>query len=109
VNSSAFTGTYPSTLVFYNSAAAAAAASVGVFDAKTGTRLGTYTTPSIAPGAQAVISAAALEAGARITPSASIKEYTVKVENAFTGTVQHMVSNQAAGVLTDMTAACPLK
>jgi hypothetical protein len=109
VNSSLLDSTYASSLVFYNAGGTAASASVGVFDAKTGARLGTYTTPSIAPGTQVVIASKAVEAGAGVTPSTAVKEYTLKVESAFTGTVQHLVSNQAAGVLTDMTASCPLK
>jgi hypothetical protein len=109
VHSSLLDGTFPSTIMFYNSAAAAAAVTVGVYDAKTGTKLGTYTTPSIAPGTQTATTAAAIEAGARITPSTSIKEYTMKVESPFTGTVQHILDNQAVDVLADMTAACPLK
>ncbi len=109
VNSSQFDGSYASTLVFYNGGGTATTVSVGVFDGRTGTRLGTDTTPSIAPGGQVTLNAAAVEAGARITPSSAIKDYVLKVESAFTGTVQHLVNNQIAGVLTDMTAACPLK
>jgi hypothetical protein len=106
---SSLNSTYPSTIMFYNSAGTAAAVSVGVFDARTGTRLGTYATPSIAPGTQTAIGAAAIEVGARITPSTSITEYTLKVESGFTGTVQHILDNQPADFLADMTAACPLK
>jgi hypothetical protein len=109
VHSSLLDGAYPSTILFYNSATTAAAVTVGVFDARNGTKLGTFTTPSIAPGTQAGFAMAAIETGARITPSTAIKEYTVKVESAFTGTVQHIIDNQAADVLSDMTAACPLK
>lgn len=109
VHSSVLDGSYPSTVIFYNSAATAATVSVGVFDARTGARLGTYTTPSIAPGTQAAVGTAAIEAVARITPSTAAKEYTLKVESSFTGTVQHLLNNQAAGLLSDMTAACPLK
>ncbi len=109
VHSSAADATFPSTLVFYNAAATSAAATVGLYDARTGARLGAYATPAIPAGGQVMIGAAALEAGARITPSTSIRDYTVKLESAFTGTVQHLLNNQAAGVLADMTAACPLK
>jgi hypothetical protein len=109
VHSSLLDGAYPSTIMFYNSAATSAVVSVGVYDARTGTKLGAYTTPSIAAGTQIALAMAAIEAGARITPSTAIKEYTLKVESAFSGTVQHIVDNQAADVLADMTAACPLK
>ena len=109
VHSSVLDGAYPSTLMFHNAAATAATVTLAIFDARNGTKLGTYTTPSIPSGTQAAVTAASIEAGARITPNASLQAYTVKLESAFNGTVQHLVNNQAAGFLADMTAACPLK
>lgn len=109
VHSSVLDGSYPSTVIIYNTGATASAVSLGVYNAKTGARLGTFATPGIRPGTLASFGANAIETGARITPSTSIKEYVLKVESPFAGTVQHLVSNQDAGVLADMTAACPLK
>ncbi|MGE4063741.1 MAG: hypothetical protein AB7E79_10290 [Rhodospirillaceae bacterium] len=109
VHSSVLDGSYPSSIVLYNSGTAAANVTLGVYDAKTGNKLGTDTTSNIPPEGQVTLNMPRIEAEARITPSTAMKEYTVKLESAFTGTVQHIVNNQAAGVLTDMTAACPLK
>ena len=39
---------YPSTIVVYNTGSAAVDVQLGIFDARTGTRLGTYTTGQIA-------------------------------------------------------------
>ena len=109
VHSSVLDDSYPSTVIFYNSGAASAVVSAGLFNARTGARLGTFTTPSIPPGTQAAFDARTIETVARFTPTTSIKEYTVKVESTFTGTVQHIVNNQDAGALADMTPACPIK
>jgi len=99
---------YPSSVAVYNTGGAAASATLGIFDAVTGARLGTYSTPSIAAGGQAVLTVAAIEQGAGITPVAGQLHHVIRIENSFRGFLQHLVNNQRAGVITDMTTVCTL-
>jgi len=99
---------FPSTVVVNNTGAAAAAVTLGVFDARNGTRLGTHVTSQIPASGQKLLTVATIEAGAGITPSASMGHYVITAEGAFTGFLQHLVDNQRVGVVTDMTTACAL-
>jgi len=99
---------YPSIIAVSNTGSAAAPVSLGIYDAFTGTKLGTYPTASIPANGQAVLTIGAIEAGALITPSPSIGHYVIKAEGSFNGFLQHLVNNQKAGVTTDMTTACAL-
>ncbi len=108
VHSGLLTNGFPSSIVLFNTGTAATTVTLGVFDSTTGARLGTHTTSAIAANAQAVVTVAAIEAGAGIAPTSIQYHYTIKVESAFTGHIQHLVTNQQAGVVTDMTTVCPL-
>jgi hypothetical protein len=109
VHSGLLTNGYPSTIVLYNTGTAAAeSVRLGIFDSTSGARLGTYTSGAIAANGQAFVTVATMEAQAGITPTAVQYHYTIKVESAFTGHIQHLVTNQQAGVITDMTTVCPL-
>lgn len=99
---------YPSSVVISNTGAAAATAQLGVYDSVTGTKLGTYTSANIAPGNQTIVSVATIETGANINPGATLYHYNLKIENAFTGFLQHLVNNTKVGVITDMTTICAL-
>ena len=99
---------FPSTIVVTNTGAAAATAALGIYDARNGTKLGTYTTASIAANGEAVLSVASIEAGINLIPSAGMGHYVIKTEGTFTGYLQHLVTNVVAGVVTDMTTACAL-
>ena len=80
---------------------------LGIFDARDGTRRGTYTTAVIAAGGEAVTPISAIEA-ATGSPGAGMFHYVVKAEGAFSGYLQHLLNNVRAGVTTDMTTACAL-
>ena len=108
VHSALLSEGFPSSIVFYNTGEEAMSAIIGLYDARNGARLGTYTTPSIAPLAQLTVNVATMESAIGVTPSAGMFHYNVKLDNAFTGMMQHLVNNRAAGLLTDMTTACPL-
>ncbi|MBL8643504.1 MAG: VCBS repeat-containing protein [Rhodospirillaceae bacterium] len=99
---------FPSSVVVNNTGANAATVRLGVFDATTGARLGTYTTPSVAGGGHAMISVSAIQESAGITPSSSQYHYVIKAEGVFNGYLQHLVNNKSSGVITDMTTVCPL-
>jgi hypothetical protein len=99
---------YPSTVVITNTGTAQTSVQLGVFDSASGNRLGTYRSAPIAAGGQAFVSVASLEAEAGISAGATIYQYNLAAENAFTGFLQHLVTNKQAGVITDMTTVCRL-
>jgi hypothetical protein len=100
---------YPSTIVFNNTGTTATAVRVGIYRYNDGVKLGTYTTTSAVPAnGQLHVSMDIIEAGAGITPQSNVPFYVVKVESPFTGFLQHLVNNQQASVLTDMTTICRL-
>jgi hypothetical protein len=105
---SAVVGTaYPSSVAVNNtSASAVATLTLGIYDARDGTKLGTYPVPSIPANSKLVLTVAAIEAGAQITPTAGMYHYVIKTEGVFTGFLQHLVNNQLVGVITDMTTVC---
>jgi hypothetical protein len=108
VHTSLLDNGFPSAVVIYNTSTTARAVTLAILDARNGTRLGAYTTPTIAPGGQGLIAVAAMEAGARITPQAGMFHYNLQVESQFSGVLQQLVNNQRAGVVTDMTPICAL-
>jgi virginiamycin B lyase len=99
---------YPSAIAISNTGSAAASAQLGIYDAVSGSKLGAFTTSSIAAGGQVTVDIAALEAGAGVSPGASLYHYVIKVENNFTGYLQHLLNNKSSSVITDMTTVCSL-
>ncbi len=98
---------YPSSVAINNtSASTATSVTLGIYDARNGTKLGTYAAASIPANSKLIVTVAAIEAGARITPAPDMFHYTIKPEGAFTGFLQHLVNNQQVGVITDMTTVC---
>ena len=95
---------YPSSVIVNNTGDAGAAATLAVYDARDGTRLGAYASAAIAGHSQLQLDAAAIEAGAKI--AAGAPRYVIKLEGAFPGYLQHFVTNTAAGAISDMTPAC---
>jgi hypothetical protein len=108
VNASQLNATFPSTVVITNTGAASAPVTLGIYDAATGTKLGTATTPSVAAYGHLSLSSTELEAAAQITPTAAQK-YVVRVEGAFTGFLQHLVANTNTGAVSDVTLSCKLQ
>ena len=110
VHASTFDSSYPSSIVVNNSGSAATGVVLGIYNASTNVRLGTYSILSIPVNGRVVVRMREIESAADITPSASVPHYIVKAESlpVFTGLLQHLVSNVAAGVITDMTTACSL-
>jgi hypothetical protein len=88
-----------------NTGTSAATVTLGIYDAASGTKRGTYTTTTIPSGGDAIVPVTDIETvvGA---PTASMFHYVVKAEGNFTGFLQHLVTNVKAGVITDMTTAC---
>ena len=96
-------------IVVNNTGVAALSATLGIYDARDGSSVGTYTTAPIPPGGQAVLSVSDIESGAGVSPSSGMYHYVIKAEGAFTGFLQHLVENVQAGVTTDMSAVCAME
>lgn len=108
VHSSLLDFGFPSSVVVNNTATVAAAATVGIYDATNGVKLGTYSTTAIPAGGQLTIPIAAIQTAIGISPTSSQFHYVIKTEGSFTGFLQHLVNNSSAGVITDMTTMCQL-
>jgi hypothetical protein len=109
VHSSVLDGSgFPSSVVVSNPSTSSFAAMLGIFDARNGNRLGTYTTASVAPGARLIIPVAAIQTAIGYTPPSDVFHYVIRAEGAFNGFLQHLVTNSGAGVITDMTTMCQL-
>lgn len=109
VHSALLANGYPSSVVLNNTGSAASYVELGIYNAATATKVGTYTTPQIPASGNLVLSVADIESAAALQPAtSSIYHYIIKVESAFTGFLQHLVNNQSSGVITDMTTICSL-
>ncbi len=108
VHTSLLEGGYPSSIVVNNTGTSAATVALGIYDATSGTKLGTYTTASVPAGGKVVLPISRIEAGANIALSDSRYHYVIKAENTFTGFLQHVLNNVRAGVTTDLTTSCAL-
>ncbi|MDX2141806.1 MAG: PQQ-dependent sugar dehydrogenase [Rhodospirillaceae bacterium] len=98
--------TYPSTVRIYNAGAGTQGARLTVRDASTGGVLGIWISPEIPPGAVLGAAVSVIEQG--LGPSTMTAEhYVVSLDDAFTGTLQHIVTNPN-GVLTDLTTRCAM-
>jgi hypothetical protein len=108
VHSSLLANGYPSQVVVFNTGAATANATLGIYDAATGARIGAYSAAGIPANGQVITTVVNMENAAGINPG-SRYHYNIKIENSgFTGFLQHLVNNQQSGVVTDMTEVCTL-
>jgi hypothetical protein len=108
VHSSLLNDSFPSSVVIYNTGVAAASAVLRVSAASDGSNLGVYTTAMIPPSGQFMLEMAVIEQALGFSPSPNLYHYNVKIENAFTGLLQHLVNNNGIGLTVDMTTVCNL-
>lgn len=108
VNNSLFNTLWPSSLEVVNTGSAAAAIKLGVYDASTGTKIGTYTGVSLASRAGASIPISAIESQLLVTAVAAKPHYTIEAEAPFTGFIQHVITNNNTTMTSDFSAACTL-
>ena len=108
VHSSLIATGFPSSVVINNTASSAMTVSLGIYDALTGVKRGTYVSPSIPANGQAVVAMTTMEASIGVPPAANMYHYVIKAEGQFGGFLQHLVNNTGKGVITDMTTACAL-
>lgn len=100
---------YPSVIMLHNLANKAADAVIGVYDARKGDRLGGIVVPSIAPNAAATFGAADIERVLNYVPYWGHDHYNLVIENDFYGYAQHVVYNNGAGLVINMTAKCLMR
>jgi V8-like Glu-specific endopeptidase len=100
---------YPSVIFIHNLSTKAADAVIGVYDARKGNRLGGIVVPAIAPNAAATFGAADIERVLNYTPYLEHDHYNLVIENDFYGYGQHVVYNNGAGLVINMTAKCSMR
>ena len=99
---------FPSSIAINNTGASATTVSLGIYDARNGTKLGTVNTASVPSNALSLVTMSSLEKAAGILPTASMDHYVVKAESDFTGYLQHLVNSNSVNLLTDITTTCSL-
>ena len=99
---------YPASIVIQNQGPLPGSASIGIYDARQGNRLGGYTTSEIPVDGEIVIPVGVMEVAAKVAPTPEMGHWVMKIENDFKGTLQQLISNQGAGVVSDMTTVCAL-
>lgn len=99
---------YRSTVDLISTGTTSQTVTLGIYDARDGRKLGVHTPITVPPGGQRFVEVSAIEAAARVTPSAAAPHYIIKPEAPFAGFLQHMVNNLKSGVITDMTTHCAM-
>ncbi len=107
VHSSLLDNGYPSAVIIYNTATSNVSPTFGIYSAQTGQRLGTYVPGVLAANSQTVVVMSTLEAAAGVSASGTF-HYNIKADVAFQGFLQHLLNNQAAHLVADMTATCSM-
>lgn len=108
VHASVLDGVFPSAVMVYNAGATAAAATIGVYDAATGAKIGSYKSATVPPSGQVVVPVATIEKNAQIVPALTRPQYNLAIEGDFAGTLRHLLTNVRPAIITDVTTACVL-
>lgn len=109
VHSSILQSNYPSAVIVHNTSGVGAIPALSVYNAQSGTLLGTYRpSQQVPPNGQLILGIPQIEAGAGISPGTSIYHYNIRLGGSTGGYLQHLVNNVGAGVTSDMSAACTL-
>ena len=107
VHSSLLDNGYPSAVIIYNTATSNVSPTFGIYSGQTGQRLGTYAPGVLAANSQTIVTMSTLEAAAGISPGGTF-HYNIKADVDFQGFLQHLLNNQAAHLVADMTATCSM-
>jgi V8-like Glu-specific endopeptidase len=99
---------YPSVILVHNVGTKTANAIVGVYNARSGIRIGGIVIPNVPADADAVFGVNDVEAVLGFTPTATDFHYNLVLESDFPGYLQHLVYNTGAGLITNMTAKCAM-
>ena len=108
VHSSLLDAVFPSAVMVYNAGQTAAAVNIGVYDAVTGVKVGTYKSATVPPSGQVMVQMAAMERDMRVTPPPNRAQYNLAIEGDFAGNLRHLLTNVRPAIITDVTTACVL-
>jgi len=108
VHTSNLNSGYPASIAIQNQGPLPGSASIGIYDARQGDRLGGYVTPEIPVDGEIVVPVGVMEGAAKVVPTPEMGHWVMKIENDFKGGLQQLIANQGAGVVTDMTTVCGL-
>jgi hypothetical protein len=98
---------YPSVLRIHNKGSAAARAVFDIYNSRTGTLLGTWTTPdTIASKTTKMYSAMTAYSAIGFTPDANTHHTAFVLKSNPDFVLGHVVNNVGANLMTDMTAKC---
>ncbi len=97
---------YPSYIIYHNIGQKTSDARISVYDARNGTRLGGIVLPAVPPDANGYFAAADLEGVLSFSPINQYHYNLVLDGSDFEGYLQHIVDNDNAGLVTNMTAKC---
>lgn len=92
-------GASRSFLRFYNAGASAGPVNVTLYDMATGSNLGQWTSPTVAPGAELQTEIGTLEQALNISPR---PYYEFKIDTGIDGYFQHVLWRSADGTLTNL-------
>jgi len=106
VHSSLLGDGYPSSIVLH-ALGGDTIFTLGIYNAATGIKIGTVTTQRVLYKGRMILSIAEIEAALQAKVTAY--HYVIKIEEGYGGTLQHLISNAKAGVITDMTPTCGLQ
>jgi V8-like Glu-specific endopeptidase len=99
---------YPSFILFHNTGTTAAEPTFRVYDAVTGSLIGSVKSELIQPDSSGLYAMASIETTLRFVPSETQLHVNVTLGDAFQGYVQHYVENTDAQFVTNMTTKCDL-
>ncbi len=99
---------FPSSVVAYNTGASSQVVNLAITDALNGNQLGVYTTAALPANGQITVPVSSIENALKLKPTEVQFHYTVTAQSPFKGFLQHLVENQRAGVITDMTTVCTM-
>ncbi len=99
---------YPSKIIIHNPRNAPISPQLTVSDARNGVQLWTYNAGVVAANSSVEVNVSDMERAVGLFPLADVFHYVVSVQGVFSGYLQHLVTNKAAGVVTDMTQNCYL-
>ncbi|MCB2106177.1 MAG: c-type cytochrome [Rhodobacteraceae bacterium] len=99
---------YPSTIVVQNTSGQAATASFDVYDSQTGQLVAENYNQIVPAGSTWTFTISQFASAAGFTPTNGQYHLDFVLDAGFPGYAQHIVTNQVAGIVSDMTAKCVL-
>ena len=100
---------YPSYITIYNSDPDPAVAELTIRDARTGTVLAEWESPSLPGYSQGRFVISRIEEDAMLDPGSRDFHYILNLNRSFPGFAQHVTQNSVDGSLANMTGSCALQ